>query len=415
MSESQIGFLQIAQSLMRLHSNKTLLSNDSGLKHGQKLNNLGGITMSKRRSNVYKRKDGRWEGRYIKSRKIDGTAIYSSVYGKSYNEVKNKLSAAQTDSTPDTAYVSNNQTLAEVMTQWLHNNSIRIKGGTYAKYQTIIRTHLAPDIGKIGIRDIDSSLINMYLIQKMKSGRLDGKGGLSPSYVQTMMLIINSTLRFAVSDGLRPPLKTPVLKPSVPKHELEIMSLEDQKRLESHILKAPDLTKIGIMISMQTGMRIGEVCGLQKCDIDMNKGIIHVRHTIARVLNEDNRTTRLIIDTPKTRASVRDIPISEKLFAFLESTEKLSKYDFVISSSDSFVNPRTFEYRFHSILKECGLRQINFHVLRHTFATRCIEAGVDIKSLSEILGHSNVSITLNTYVHSSIEMKRTQLQKLNSL
>lgn len=201
------------------------------------------------------------------------------------------------------------------------------------------------------------------------------------------------------------------------KKDLCILDIYQQRKLEEYLSIDADHTKIGIFISLHTGMRIGEICALSWDNIDFSNNIIHVRSTIARVRDDtsEKSNSKLILDTPKTLASIRDIPISTYLLTFLSQMKKHAKSSFVVSDKLSFVSPRTYEYRFHKILKECGLPSINYHALRHTFATRCIEAGVDVKSLSEILGHANVGITLNTYVHSSIEMKRQQLEKMDAL
>ena len=238
--------------------------------------------------------------------------------------------------------------------------------------------------------------------RKLESGRLDGKGGLSPAYVRSIMLVINSVIEFSIAECLCPPVKINIHMPAMQRKELEILNSSDQARLETALLADLDETSLGIYLTLQTGLRIGEVCALRWCDIDLARAIIHIRSTIARVRaanNEVCRKTKLIRDTPKTKASTRDIPIAEN----------------VISPTAEFVSPRTFEYRFHKFLTENNIPDVNYHVLRHTFATRCVEAGVDIKSLSELLGHSNVAITLNTYVHSSIERKREELKKLNHM
>ena len=164
---------------------------------------------------------------------------------------------------------------------------------------------------------------------------------------------------------------------------------------------------------MNTGLRISEVCALRWNDIDFEAEILHVRSTVARVKGEGGDcATKLIIDRPKTKASLRDIPISRKLMGALISLYKKRKSEYVVSKKVGFVSPRTYEYRFHKIMMQYDMPAVNYHALRHTFATRCIELGVDVKTLSEILGHANVSITLNTYVHSSMERKREQLEKL---
>ena len=210
--------------------------------------------------------------------------------------------------------------------------------------------------------------------------------------------------------------KNRINKPSIAKSELPILSIENQKVLEQHISAELTPTSIGILISLYTGLRIGEICALCWNDIDLNARTIYVRHTASRIKSADgNSKTELILDEPKTASSKRVVPIPSPLFYALVEYRKDATSIYVVSSTDSFVSPRTYDARYHRLLSDCHLEDLNYHGLRHTFATRCIEAGVDVKSLSEILGHANVSITLNTYVHSSLEMKKSQHEKLTLL
>ena len=372
--------------------------------------------MAKRGDNIRKRKDGRWEGRYKKGRAVDGCIIYGSVYGKTYKEVKEKMAAIISHplqlATPKGQWKS----FGEVLNLWMDNNRARLKGGTINKYQNLIDTHIMPELGQTKINELSATRINTFLNEKISRGRVDGSGGLSASYVRSIMLVINAAIKYAVSEQLCSPLKTPICKPSADKTELSILSAEEQKKLEASLLNNFDLTGAGIYISLHTGLRIGEVCSLAWNDIDMNKRVIHVRHTVARIRSSSSAgSTILVIDTPKTKASKRDIPISSTLLPILLKLKTLSSKGFLLTGTNEFIKPRTFEYRYHKILDDCGITSVNYHALRHTFATRCVEAGVDIKSLSEILGHGNVSVTLNTYVHSSLEMKRNQLEKLVTL
>lgn len=372
--------------------------------------------MSKRGDNIRKRKDGRWEGRYQKGRKADGSIQYGSIYGKTYGDVKKRLSeiAKAPLSTPKGAI---EQTLGDVLELWMKNNQVRLKGGTVNKYRNMIDTHIAPELGRVKITAVSSTVINNYLRQKLQGGRLDKKGGLSASYVRSIMLIINAAIKFAVAEQLCPPLKTPILKPVSLRTEITVLSVEEQRKLENYLCCGLTPTKAGVFLSLHTGLRIGEVCALSWDDIDFKNRIIRIRHTVARVRNDDGNgeITRLIIDKPKTPSSVRDIPISTTLLPILQETQKLSASSYVISENMQFMSPRTYEYRYHKLLERSGIPAVNYHALRHTFATRCIEAGVDVKSLSEILGHANVSITLNTYVHSSMDLKRSQLEKLEMI
>lgn len=372
--------------------------------------------MPKRGDNIRKRKDGRWEGRYKKSRSSDGRIVYGSVYGKTYKEAKEKLASAAKYPLQPAASKRQEKTFGEVLNLWMDNNRARLKGGTINKYQSLIETHIMSELGEIKITELSSTKVNTFLESKMSKGRINGSGGLSPSYVRSIMLVVNAAIKYAVSEQLCVPLKTPICKPSVGKPELSVLTVEDQKKLETALLNHFDPTCVGIYLSLHTGLRIGEICGLAWDDIDLSTRVIHVRHTVARVRSDHPAaSTMLIIDTPKTKASKRDIPISSALLPVLLKLKDLSGKGFLLTGTGEFIKPRTFEYRYHKILNDCGIAAVNYHTLRHTFATRCVEAGVDVKSLSEMLGHGNVSVTLNTYVHSSLEMKRSQLEKLVSL
>ena len=379
------------------------------------MNVKGEKCMSRKGDNIRKRDDGRWEARYRKGRNAEGRIIYGSVYGKTYKETKEKLykfiAQGETNGSPKVK----EKTFNEILEMWMDNNRIRYKRATENKYQYLIETHILPELGSLKISELTATQINSYLQKKMECGRLDGKGGLSPSYIRTIMLIIKSAITFAANEQLCSPLKSPILKPAIPKNEISILNVEQQKKLESHIIQNIDCTKIGILISLHTGLRCGEVCALSWNDIDFVNNIIHVRHTVARVQNKGNKdaSTILVLDNPKTEASMRDIPISSTLLPYLLQMKEKSNSNFVVSDTENFLSTRTYDYRYHRVLKQCHLEPVNYHALRHTFATRCIENGVDVKSLSEILGHSTVGITLNTYVHSSMELKRTQLEKLS--
>ena len=369
--------------------------------------------MSRRGDCIRKRIDGRWEGRYQKCRDKNGKIKYGSVYGKSYGEVKEKLNQYALH---NCCQVSKNDKVffSDVLRIWSENNKIHQKNSTMLRYQNLIDTHIVPGLGFYDVKDITSTVVNTFLSQKIISGRIDGKGGLSNAYVKSMMIIIKSALKYASDEEMCPPLKTPIFKPLEEKKDLRVLSKREQKILEDFLLDDINETKIGILLSLHAGLRIGEVCALSWNDIDLNNKIIHIRHTVTRIKDQNGeKKTTLILDSPKTKTSKRDIPISTFLFEILWHEKARAKSDFVISQKKDFVSPRTYEYRYHRLLKNCCISSVNYHALRHTFATRCVELGVDIKSLCEILGHSNVSITLNTYVHSSMEFKRDQLERLS--
>lgn len=335
--------------------------------------------MAKRGDNIRKRKDGRWEGRYKKGRAVDGCIIYGSVYGKTYKEVKEKMAANISHPLQLATPKGQGKTFGEVLNLWMDNNRARLKGGTINKYQNLIDTHVMPELGQTKINELSATRINTFLNEKISRGRVDGSGGLSASYVRSIMLVINAAIKYAVSEQLCSPLKTPICKPAADKTELSILSAEEQKKLEASLLNNFDLTGAGIYISLHTGLRIGEVCSLAWNDIDMNKRVIHVRHTVARIRSSSSAgSTILVIDTPKTKASKRDIPISSTLLPILLKLKTLSSKGFLLTGTNEFIKPRTFEYRYHKILDDCGITSVNYHALRHTFATRCVEAGVDM-------------------------------------
>lgn len=300
-------------------------------------------------------------------------------------------------------------TFQAAATLWHRTNVARYKGATAVKYENLLRSHILPELGARQLEEINTLLLADFMNAKLHCGRLDHSGGLSSSYVRSMMLLVLDIMEFAAAEGLCPPVKTTLQTPAANRREVVILDTDALRRLETYLLAKPDITGTGILISLHTGLRISEVCALRWEDIDFRKAVLHVRSTVARVRGSDGGTaTRLIIDTPKTKSSLRDIPLSRQLMAVLLPLYEKRRSEYVISDKSGFVSPRTYEYRFHRVLDRCGLPSINYHALRHTFATRCIELGVDVKTLSEILGHANVSTTLNTYVHSSIILKCTQ-------
>jgi integrase len=285
--------------------------------------------MAKRGLNIHKRKDGRWEGRYKKCRNSKGAIIYGYVYGKTYTEVKEKLFTASIygENKPDDCSQKHSFYFRDVLNLWMEHNNIKHKGATIAKYQFMIDKHILPELGDVLLSQINATMINKYLAEKLENGRLDNKGGLSVSYVRTISIVINSVIQFAVNEDLCQEFKSRINKPSINKSELQILNLEDQKKLELFASKSIDTTCIGVMLSLNAGMRLGEVCALTWDDVDLKNKIIYVRHTVSRVNSqpESQHKTHLIIDEPKTKSSARDIPISSALYPVLIKAKSNSK------------------------------------------------------------------------------------------
>jgi len=372
--------------------------------------------MPKTGKNIYKRKDGRWEGRYIKKRNAGGKIVYGSVYGKTCAEAKQRLTlfaAGEPIPAPLPPPVTNNIAFADVAEQWLAVISLKVKASTYAGYVTALGIHILPWFGNHKIHGLTAVDIGLFAKNKLENGRADGTGGLSPKTVHDILSIIKSIGDFAckeniITDGFA------ITYPKQQQPNMRVLSLGEQSSLETVLKSDMDIHKLGILLCLYTGLRIGELCALRWCDISPDFGTLSVRHTLQRVKNIGNGggKTKILIDTPKSPRSVRDIPIPKFLSPYLQSFIRENHTYFLSTEDIAIMEPRSMQNHFARSVKTANIAAANYHSLRHTFATRSIEAGMDIKSLSEILGHANVNITLNRYVHSSFDQKRQGMNKL---
>lgn len=368
--------------------------------------------MPRKGENIYQRKDKRWEGRYLKCRKMDGSIQYGYIYGKSYTEVKEQMHYyhALKFSQP---YSS--MTISQAAAIWLDRKATHVKPSTFATYDTILRCQILPQLGKQKIFEVSPQTVDQFLSDKRKEGG-------SPKYVYDILGILKSVLLLVEREyGLPNPAKYSHVPKSKPSAAIRVFTRQEQKCLETYLLRRYDTRSLGILLCLYTGMRIGELCALQWNDISIEEGTIQVTATIQRIrsLELECQKTVVIRSTPKTRHSIRQIPlppfVTSMLRAFHNAHTILPDMYFLTSHVRRFIEPRVYREYFKQCLYECGLDDINFHALRHTFATRCIEEGFDIKSLSEILGHATVEITLNKYVHSSNELKRKYMGMLKPL
>ncbi|SHM31692.1 tyrosine-type recombinase/integrase [Ruminococcus flavefaciens] len=361
--------------------------------------------MSKRGLNIYRRKDGRYEGRYADGYGKDGKKKYRSIYGRTYTEVKDKLLQIKARViTPDR---ESGLTVKELFTEWLSAKQTQTKASTYANYAFKAEKHLIPAFGSLKIEKLSPSKVYEFIMGKRTKG-------LSNKYISDLIIVLKNMTRYAskVHHCVNP--IADVELPKKEKHELDLYNKSEQNRLKSVLLTDMDITKLVIMLALFTGVRIGELCGLKWTDIDFATKTLHIERTIQRirVRGKANRT-ELVVSTPKSQSSVRTIPIPEFLVRMLKAFKPSNVDAFIITGNCKLPDPRTIQYRFKALLARIGLRPLNFHSLRHLFATNCVELGFDIKTLSEILGHSSVEITLNRYVHSSIERKRQCMDMLS--
>ncbi len=371
--------------------------------------------MARRGDNIHKRKDGRWEGRYKDGYRADGMAKYSSVYAYSYSECKRKLTDAQLSSLKTDNKIRTERLFSDVLIQWLYANQIRLKGGTETKYMNIMQSHIIPDLGGIKLSALDSSKINLFLENKLNHGGIKNGESLSPSYVRTMAVIIEAAINYGVMEGLCNPLRTPINKPSIPKKDLVILSKVAEVSLTEILICDSTRVALGTLVALQAGLRIGEVCALRWCDIDFENNVIHIRHTISRVPSPNSeQKTMLILDTPKTVSSLRDVPMPSTLRKVLLIAYQNRTSEYVVSDNHSFVGTRTFDYQYRQLLKKYDIQVFSFHTLRHTYATRCAEHGMDAKTLSRLLGHSSSNTSLNIYVHPSLDVALQYVEQIYS-
>lgn len=362
--------------------------------------------MGRRGESIFLRKDGRWEARYLLGKDAaTGKAKYRSVYGNTYSEAKEKRMQAMTKT-----YISHkNGSIIDAIRLWLEEKEPDIKEQTYRRYRQCIDTHIIPYFGNFKCSAITQTMVDDFLRQKRQSGRVDGKGGLSQSTIRGMCILLQSILLFAYQKKMGIQEMIQIKKPKVEKKTVSVLMPNEQKKLETFLLEAPADTNLAIYLALHSGMRIGEICALRWSDIDFDAQMLSVRHTVIR-----NKAGQSAIAPPKSETSQRSIPITQRLTKLLTEERKRSSSEFVFSSpqKDTFLNPRTLQYRFQTMLSRLGIEKIAFHALRHTFATRWIECGMDVKSLSEVLGHAGVQITLDIYVHSSDKLKREAIEKL---
>lgn len=364
--------------------------------------------MPRRGENIRKRPDGRWEGRYIYEREMDGKAKYRSIYARTYAEVKSSLIALKGGNT-----IANHTancsaiTFGDASLKWLASCELRLKYSTVVKYRGILQKHILPVYGKASLYMITEQSLSEFAKHKLEA--------LSSSTAHTVLVVIKAVLRYAVKQGwTTAQVPDIVMPPKMKCDKVEALTLLERLRLEKYLTENMTLIKLGLYLCLYTGLRIGELCALKWENIDLSKGRLYVIGTVQRIKNPDASSTQktvLMITDPKSSASYRTIPLPAQLVVLLKGF-RTSDGCYLLSGNDKLIEPRTVQYWFGKFAGELGLAYSNPHILRHTFATMCIESGIDAKTLSEILGHSRVEITLNKYVHSSEERKRTQMALL---
>ena len=298
--------------------------------------------------------------------------------------------------------------------EWLSMKETYLKQATFANYQENIEKHILPAFGNIPISEITEETIQQTVLFWLENGRCDGQGGLSERTVKSIVMLMKLTLKAAAKAGLCPFQEIQILFPPQEKiKKIQTFSKEEQALLTQYLYLHLTPKNLGILFSLHTGLRIGELCALQWKHIDLNQKTVTVCRTLQRVFTreEDGTSgTKIMITSPKTKHSVRMIPLSSLLIPVLQRMNPNNPEAYLLTGTNKPTEPRTYRDYYNRLLKKAGISQINFHGLRHTFATRLIENGADYKTVSELLGHASVNITLNLYVHPQMEQKRKAVE-----
>ena len=368
--------------------------------------------MSRRGENIYKRKDGRWEARVLD----DTCGKYKYFYGKSYSEVKSKKINWLKGNRKPKKKINRNLLLSDRLQSWLTTRYGYVKNTTYESYYYCLNKHIIPYFKEN----------NIFFITEEEAKKfceyINLNTELSRSYKIKILQILKTALKEILDTGGE---KQPILDAlKLPKSQdeykkVEIFSVYEQSLIEDILLKGGTNLDTGLMICLYTGIRLGELCALKWEDVDLETRLISINKTLLRTRNFDNteNKTKLILNSPKSRSSIRNIPLPDFLCQMIYrlSSGTNIKEDFILSNSPSPIDPRTVQRYHEKVLQKACIGHRKFHAMRHTFATRALELGIDIRTLSDILGHSKISTTLDIYAHSLLEQKRLAISKMNSL
>jgi integrase len=352
------------------------------------------LNMATIEKNIYLRRDGRYEARYALGKDETGRTRYSAVYARTLEGVKEKLNAAI--AVIVVLPIKPQVTVRQALERHLETESIRLKPSTVCVYRNYIKNYIQPFFGDMPVEALSQTILQDFIIRQIDNG-------LSALVVQSVFNFLKAGLpeRRDIWD---------IVLPKAVKYKAEFLSLCEQKQLEETVKRYGGGTYLAVMLCLYTGLRIGEVIGLRREDIDFERKTITVRRTIQRIKTDKiGQSTEIVALSPKSQSSNRIIPLPDFIAELLKSTHSSG---YVISGTDKPIEPRTLQYRFKRLLTLSGIRNVNFHTTRHTFAARALERGFDVKTLSEIMGHSSAAVTLNKYAHISDECKRRHMDSL---
>ena len=383
---------------------------------------------------IRRRADGMWEGRYTDGVNEKGKQIQRSVYGKTKQEVADKIHTILYQKQQGIYVMPQKVLVKDWMEQWLHNYAlITVRESTYISYEGYVYNHINPMIGDIPLQKLTPPIVQNFYNDRILKGRKDGKGGLSSKTMHNMHNMFHQAMEQAKINGLimQNPTENALI-PRQPKKEMRVLSVQEQMKL----LSVVHMHRLGFAIKfdLATGLRIGELCALKWTDFNFQNNTVKVTRTLQRIKHnqldreelDGSENMTLVVEGPvKTNSGFREIPIPDKIWLELMQHQQIQQHEYsrlgvpIVPDGYVFamplgtcVEPSTMRDALNFLLDAAGIEHANFHSLRHTFATRALEAGMPIKTLSDILGHSQVQITMDLYCHSSIDHMRDSMNAL---
>lgn len=363
--------------------------------------------MAKRGENIYKRKDGRYEGRYVVGKTCGGKTRFGYVYGYQYGEVRKALILKKAEHARKLPSVGSRETVAEWMARWMSEELLgSVKPSSYQTYVRICKKHLLPRLGSIRLAQVTPELVQAFVTELQRAQ-------LANSTVKNIYRLFSAAMKGAFEEGLIP--KNPCRKIKIQpceQREQRVLTRSEQQRVKEAASGDRDLPTL---LSLYTGMRLGEVCALKWSDVDWERGTIAVQRTVQRVAQGDrsNRKTALVVGAPKSRQSRHVLPVPVFLMEQLrQKFRRDPNKTYLFGSASSAAEPRTVQRRFKHLMARLGISNVHFHTLRHSFATRLLELGADVKTVSVLLGHGSAKTTLDYYAHNLTEQQRLAVSLL---